>query len=98
MFKHNQRIESTLEAVRADIMLVREGLASLTSHMDMWKTTEASQTRAIEQIQRQVSSHSESDAGTHAELRADVRRLWWGVGIILTALAGTVIASLGVMR
>lgn len=97
MFKQS-RIEHTLEAVRSDLNIVREGLATISAHLDVWKSTGAAQTRALEDIQKQVSSHAESDAGTHAELKSDVRRLWWGVGTILTALAGTLIAGLGAIR
>lgn len=93
MFRSN-RIEFTLEAMRSDMVVVREQLATLAASIEIWKTTEAAQSRALEQVQRQVSTHSENDAGTHAELKADVRRLWWGVGVIITALAGTIIANL----
>ena len=95
MFHKQDRVEATLEAVRNDIIVIREQLASLNTHLEMWKNTEAAQNRVIEHLQRNISSHLESDAGVHAELKSDVRRLWWGVGMVLTALIGTIVAGLG---
>lgn len=88
----HDRMERILEQFRGDLVAVREAIAGLSAQLEMWKLSEGRMQRKVDQIEQAVKGHAESDASTHAQLQADVRRLWWGVGIMLTTSLGALAA------
>lgn len=70
-------IERRLETIQEGVTAVREDVAAL-------KVTAG----RSEQLGTTLAEHEKSDAETHGSLRADVKRIWWLVGIALAAAGG----------
>ena len=91
MTGETDRIERAIDAIREDLVSVREALAGLLAQFEMWKHANTQTQQEISTIRAELSKHQADDAAAQAELRAELRRLWWGVGIGLTAVAGAVV-------
>jgi hypothetical protein len=93
----SDRIERTLESLRDSVMTVREAIAAMSSQLETWKETSISTQAALAVVRADLSRHAEQDASLISELRAEMKRLWWGAGIVLTAVvAGVVTLSMGI--
>jgi len=88
-----ERLERTLEAVRSDIVAVRETLAAQGAQFEMWMLSDSRRHADLDEVCQKVAAHAEADAATHASLSSDVLRLWWGLGVVLTAVAGAAAAG-----
>jgi predicted nucleic acid-binding Zn-ribbon protein len=92
------RIERAIESLRTDSVAVREGVAALNAQFDMWAKTDERTQVALKNLEKAVLEHESHDEAMHAQLQTDMRRLWWGIGLLLTSAAGIFAALLGVMK
>jgi hypothetical protein len=84
----SDRIERVLERLQDDMAIVRESVARLDARMAAHESA-ASQ---LATLRDELSKHQQEDAGTQSELRAELRRLWWGCGVVFTAAVGQIAA------
>lgn len=89
------RIERTLERLADALGGVREQLAGLAARVDTKLATVDAHSTELTAIRAELSAHKVETASIDAELRAENRRLWWGVGLVLSAVVGQVVAAIG---
>ncbi len=80
----DDRIERTLEAFRMGLTSVQMTLAGLVARVDAWMAADATQRAAAEALRERVDNVEK----TTSEHKAEIRRLWWAVGIAMTGAVG----------
>lgn len=90
----DDRIERTLESLRSDMTNVREAVAALTAQFVLWQAHNNIATAELAAVRSDLSKHAECDAAIQAEMKAEIRRLWWGIGIVATAFFGGIVTVL----
>jgi predicted nucleic acid-binding Zn-ribbon protein len=83
-----ERLERAIECLREDSTLVRESIARLMAQFELWQSSNDKIQDELKEIRNVISKHSEHDAHIQSELRAELKRIWWGAGIGLTAMGG----------
>ncbi len=84
------RIERAIEGLRLEVGALGKAMAGMVERVNTAKQTAVE----VDALDDKLASHETADAATHAELRTDVRRIWWGIGIVMTGVIATLVSVL----
>ena len=88
------RLENAVSELRSESTAIREALAKMSAQLENWSKNEQRSYHAFVDLNKEVQAHMKKDAKEHASMLADIKRLWWGMGIGLTAALGSSISFL----
>ena len=83
-------IERMLERVQDDVAATRQQVSELNGRFDALERL-SGQLDAVEKI---THEHVAADAELHGKLSADLHRLWWGAGMVTTAVVGVIVTTI----
>lgn len=87
---HYQRLERMLDDLTRAVGALQVDVARAVTRLDALAATD----QRLDDLRRDLAAHETADATIQAELRADVRRLWWLAGMAITTALGAVMAAL----
>ncbi len=91
------RVERALDRQSVRIEQVVDTVARIDTKVAVLDTkVDAAAITALElaRTRAEFNAHTVADAGTHAKLTANIDRLWWGIGIVMSGVVATLIAVL----
>lgn len=95
------KLERGVDSLRTEVntmgRLFAVAIANMEQQAAVAKETKQAVERVNDKIDQQktdLGEHETEDAGQFATLRAEVSRLWWGIGIVMGGVVSTLIAVL----
>jgi prefoldin subunit 5 len=85
-----------VEQVLASVQSLQGSVATLTTNVAVITERIGASTKTatdLDALEKRHGEHLVHDASTHATLKADLGRLWWGLGIIIAAVVGNIVAT-----
>lgn len=83
-------VEQTLDKLREDVSATRVLVAELSGRfVSIERLIEK-----VEHLERSANDHVSDDAEQHGRFGAELHRLWWGVGAVMTAVFATLVSSI----
>lgn len=95
------KLERGIDSLRDQVNTLSQLFAVANAHMAINAQVTSETKHAVERVNNKIDQqktdlgeHETEDAGNFATLRAEVSRLWWGIGIVLGGVVSTLIAVL----
>jgi hypothetical protein len=91
------RVEQVLANVQTGMAQLQGSVAVLTTNVAVITERLGAATKTatdLDALEKRHGEHLVHDASTHATLKADLGRLWWGLGIIIAAVIGQIVMAL----
>lgn len=97
----DERMEALLERMRdraeqtaVGIARIEGGVVTLGVKLDAVSKEASNASLAVAAVRDGLAEHETEDAERFGETKAEVRRLWWGIGLVLAAVIAQLVKAL----